>query len=51
MIYGGGENAWYAVVYPNDELRKYSKIALLLLVQFLKHILFEYSQIHFPKLR
>ena len=38
-------------VYTNDELRKYSKIALLLLVQFLKHILFEYSQIHFPKLR
>ena len=51
MIYGGVGNAWYAVVYPNDELRKYSKIALLLLVQFLKHILFEYSQIHFPKLR
>ena len=38
MIYGGGGNAWYAVVYANDELRKYSKIALLLIVQFLKHI-------------
>ena len=51
MIYGGGGNAWYAVVYANDELRKYSTITLLLLVQFLKNILFEYSQIHFPKLR
>ena len=51
MIYGGGGNAWYAVVYTNDELRKHSKIALLLLVQFLKHILFEYSQIHIPKLK
>ena len=51
MIYRGGGNTWYGVVCTNDELRKYSKNALLILVYFLKHILFEYSQIHFPKLR